>query len=458
VQLDAFHLPAGFSDAPRETVIEQDGVAAVSVRLPPNRIRELCQALVAARHALMTEPLSRTIDAIDAAARSLLDPAGAARGDVLRGLSAFTGLSAPMAEHVLDRVAADWLAPAMQRLVTAELGGAEAIEDFIVRPDGSRSRAVAPPLGLHVFSGNVPGVSVTSMVRALLVRSAVIGKPAAGEPVLAPAFARLLADVDPLVGACCAVIYWPGGDTDTEAAVLAHAELVVHYGGEQAIESLRARAAPDTRFVEHGPRVSFAVVSADAAPDAAVDLATAVALFDQQGCVSPQSAYVVGEPQDALAFAARVAAELDRIARSMPRGRLTAAESAAIHDFRTRAEFRAIAGGDVHLWIGPALSYTVIYDDDPTFSGTCLNRTLTIRSVASVQQLLSLVSPAARFLQTVGIAGFEPPEVRALAAALGEMGATRVAPIAAMPWPPATWHHDGRGPLLELVRWVDLET
>jgi hypothetical protein len=26
-----------------------------------------------------------------------------------------------------------------------------------------------------------------------------------------------------------------------------------------------------------------------------------------------------------------------------------------------------------------------------------------------------------------------------------------------MPWPPATWRHDGRDPLRELVSWTDLE-
>ena len=44
-----------------------------------------------------------------------------------------------------------------------------------------------------------------------------------------------------------------------------------------------------------------------------------------------------------------------------------------------------------------------------------------------------------------------------LAEALARAGATRIAPFDAAPFPPAGWRHDGRGPLEELVRWVDLE-
>jgi hypothetical protein len=458
VQLDAFHLPPGFEDVPLATIAERDGVRLRTARLDEAATARLADALRRARARLRSKPLARTIAAVDTAAGRLRDDDEPVRHLVLRSLEAFTGLHPAMARHVLDRISEDWLAPALHRLLTAELGGTDAVDGFIARGDGIRSRVVAPAIGLHVFSGNVPGVSVTSMVRALLVRSAVIGKPAAGEPFLAAAFARLLHEADPLVGDCCAVFYWSGGDAAVEAAVLRHAGLVVHYGGAEAIASLRARAAEGTTFVEHGPRLSLAVVNAAAAGhDAARDLARAVALFDQQGCVSPQAAYVVGSADDARSFAAAVADALAEIGASLPRGRLEPAEAAAIHTARTRAEFRAIGGENVHLWQGASLAYTVIYDGSPGVSGTCLNRTLVVRPVADVQQLIDTVEPAGMYLQTVGIAGFGDEDGLALAAALGEIGATRVAPISAMPWPPVTWHHDGRGPLRELVRWIDYE-
>ena len=40
---------------------------------------------------------------------------------------------------------------------------------------------------------------------------------------------------------------------------------------------------------------------------------------------------------------------------------------------------------------------------------------------------------------------------------LARLGASRVVPISQIPWPRPWWHHDGSGPLLDLVRWTDLE-
>lgn len=464
VDLDAFHLPAAFPGSgagiARFVVAERDGVRAHALRLSARRVAELCEALIHARDSSRDLAVGRVIAAIDSATRRLLDPAEPARHDVLRGLAAFSGLAPPMPELVLDRLSEDWLADPLQRLVHTELGGTDAIDGFLRRDDGSRVRAVAPPLGLHVFAGNVPGVSVTSIVRALLVRSAVLGKPAAGEPVLAAAFARLLADADPLVGASVAINYWEGGDIDVEAAALAHAGLVVHYGSHSAIASLRDRAPTGTAFIEHGPRISFAVVNPAGLDDpdgAARDLALAVALFDQQGCVSPQLAYIIGSAAIAHDFAARVAAALHALAATLPRGRLDPAEAIAVHQLRTRAEFRTISGDPIHVWQGQNLEYTVVCEPDPAFGGTCLNRTLIVKPVASPADLIDHVRPFHHVLQTVGVAGFEPLDLVDLATRLGDVGATRVTSLAAMPWPPPGWHHDGRGPLRELVRWVELE-
>jgi hypothetical protein len=456
MDIDAFHLPGVTADT--HVVAEQDGVRAVAPDLDPAALGQLCDRLIDAARRLKQLPVARIIAAIDAAARRLRDESSPVRDDVLRGLAAFTGYSPDMTRAVLDRMSEDWLAPALHRLVDAELGGADAIEGFVDRADGVRSRAVAPALGFHVFAGNVPGVSVTSIVRALIVRSAVFGKSARDEPVLAPAFARLLAAVDPEVGACVAVTCWEGGDVAREAAVLSRARLVVHYGGADAIASLRARADDGTLFIEHGPRLSFMLLDADAAHDAttARDAADAVAMFDQQGCVSPQIAWVVGSATDARAFAAATADALRSRADSLPRGRISAAEAAAVREARTRAEFRAIAGDDVLLWEGDDLAWTVILDPDSSFSGSRLNRTLIVRRAASVHDVIDLAAPHARYLQSVGVAGFEH-DTLTIAAALAEIGVTRVTPISAMPWPPVTWHHDGRGPLRELVRWVDVE-
>jgi len=449
MNFDAAHLPLAHA---RETfaVVQSEDVHVHAPVLTADDVRDVCARLIAARAALARMSTSRIIDAIDAATIRLAEDAA-----LPPLLAACTRSSLPMAGHVLQRMLQDWRAPVLHALVRAELGDAGVLDGFHARDDGAARHAQGPPLALHVFAGNVIGVAVTSIIRSLLVRSAVLGKSAAGEPVLAPAFARALAHVDPEVGACVAVTYWRGGDEALEAAALEHAEIVVHYGGADAIASLRRRA-PHTTFVEHGPRVSVALVNAPAPTHAAADLASAVAMFDQQGCVSPQVAYVVGGREQARAFAADVASELHALQQSLPRGRIDAAEAAAIREVRARAEFRAIAGADIGMWGGESLDYTVILGDDLAFEGSCLNRTLIVKQAHTVDAVIDALRPVRSLLQTAGIAGFD--RASGIAHRLADIGVTRITTLAGMPWPPMTWQHDGRGPLRELVRFVDDET
>jgi hypothetical protein len=462
---EAFHLPAGAAgdEATWRVVAEGDGVVVRAPAHSPAGISHVCRQLVAARQRLREMSTARVVAALDGAARHMLQPSG--REPLLHALAAATGYSPAMAAAVLERMASDWTAAALTGLVEAEFGSADAIDGFVRRAPGIRSRAEAPALGFHVFAGNVPGVSITSIARSLLVRTAVLGKVAAAEPVTAPAFARSLAEVDAEVAAAVAVTWWPGGDEELEAAALRHAGIVVHYGGAEAIASLRGRAPGHVRFVDHGPRVSFALAgghlfrpgAGQAFAAAARDAALAVATFDQQGCVSPHMLYVLAEPADARALAAAIARELGDVARRLPRGSIGPGEAAAVRELRSSAEFRAIAGADVELWAPRDLAWTVIYDGDPAFSGSCLNRTLMVKSVPDLDALVRVLQPAASLLQTAGLCGFGE-EVEAVARRLGDVGVTRVTPLRAMPWPPPAWHHDGRGPLVELTRWLDLES
>jgi len=456
--ISAAHLPPELQSHEEHVVAESGSVRVVTPRLDPDTVSAICRALIAA-HEQERVPVARIVRAVDAAAARLLDPMESARRDILDALHDISGFSPAMAAYMLDRAVQDWREPALDALIRAELGSDDAIDGFATRPDGTRCRAVAPPLALHILAGNVPGVGVTSLVRSLIVGSTVLAKPAAGEPVLTAAFARLLAEVDVHIGRRVAVAYWEGGDRALEAAALEHAGAVIHYGSADAIADLRARAPAHVSVVEHGPRVSIALVAGGAAadPQTARELASAVATFDQQGCVSPQAAWVIGSREQAHSLAQATAQALDILAHELPRGRIDPAEATAIREFRTRAEFAAIGGNDVSLWFGEGLAWSVVLDDEKTFEGTCLNRTLLVRYVPDIDTLIHVIRPAGHLLQTVGIAGFGADEITDIGARLAAAGATRITTLPRMPWPPPTWHHDGRGPLLELIRWVDVE-
>ncbi|HEX9186352.1 MAG TPA: acyl-CoA reductase, partial [Vicinamibacteria bacterium] len=81
-----------------------------------------------------------------------------------------------------------------------------------------------------------------------------------------------------------------------------------------------------------GLAVVTAALAADPASAAALALDTAT--WDQRGCLSPQLCFVAADRDTTTAFAARVAAELARLAETLPPARLGLGDRLAIRRFR----------------------------------------------------------------------------------------------------------------------------
>jgi hypothetical protein len=144
---------------------------------------------------------------------------------------------------------------------------------------------------------------------------------------------------------------------------------------------------------------------------------------------------------------------MEALERELPRGALSAGESSSIVQLRARSEFTPDA--EVHASAG-GTAWTVVFDPDPAFEASCLNRVVRVKPVDDLASVPALLRDFADVLQTVGLAA-DGDRSAARAAELGRLGASRVTAIGEMAWPPPWWHHDGHPPLGELVRWCDWE-
>jgi len=231
------------------------------------------------------------------------------------------------------------------------------------------------------------------------------------------------------------------------------------YGGDAAIEWVRAHAAPGARVISYPHRVSAALVLAertDELPDeAARAVATAVALFDQRGCVSPHTVYVVSpDPTLAERFAAGVADAMMLLDQSFPPGVPQFGEASAFHQAAGSIELEA-ASSDTGVRVhGLGTRWRVVYEPREGFRGSCLGRFVWIRPVASVEEAAAEMAPLRREIQTIGVWGRLGGEALER---LARLGVRRIAPIEGAPWPTARTRHDGVAPLRSLVRWVEVD-
>lgn len=456
-QFDAWWLP----DAPEELSLETLRVGDLECRYPtptPELLESTVRSLRRMSRVLADRPVMDIIDAIDAAAARLGDRSDAIRQQAEELVTAATGYSPPMTDLVLTRMTGDWRAEPLRRMLAAEVCDPAVLDTFSPVRDGRLARAYGPRLTFHVFAGNVPGVAVTSLIRSLMVKAPALGKLASGQPVLPVLFARALANVDPDLAQAFAVTYWPGGSRDAEWRVLQAAERVIVYGGAEAVDSYRARV-PQGRLVVHGPRFSAGLIAHDALaeePELPRKVAAAVAAFDQHGCVSPHSIWIEDPGgHETHAFADELAEAFQALEHELPRGRISDAEAAAIHQERGAAEMRGYDGA-VRVLAPEGTAWTVVVDHEPVFRASCLNRFVHVHPIGALEEAPDLLAPVGDQLQSVAIAA-APDRTLALADTLARIGATRITSFSRIPWPPPDWHHDGRGPLLELIRWADIE-
>jgi hypothetical protein len=372
------------------------------------------------------------------------------------------GFSKEMASEIVIGMARDWTAERLTELLRRELHDPGVLDGFCRLDEGRSVRARGPLLTFHVGAGTVPGVSVTSMIRALLVKSAVLLKPGLGDVVLPVLFAEALAEESPELSDAVAVTYWPGGSSSLEDLALQRAEAVVAYGGNEAIDSLRTRTPLTARFIAYHHRVSVGLVgrealTAERAPGVARAAARAVSMFDQRGCVSPHAIYVEqGGAVDPEEWAALLASAMADLEGELPGGHLTAADASAVHQMRGAAELREASGSGVRVFSPDESFWTVILEDEIGFTPSCLNRVVSLFPTPDLCQVAGSLGEVGDYLQTVAVEG-AGDRLPILAEALCQVGATRITSFEKVPWPPPWWHHDGASVFAGLIRWIDLE-
>jgi hypothetical protein len=254
------------------------------------------------------------------------------------------------------------------------------------------------------------------------------------------------------------------------SALFDEADCVTATGTDEALASIRRRLSPRTKFLGYGHQVSFGYVangnlSGVNARKAAAQAADDVVAWDQLGCLSPHVIYVEhGGTVSAELFAEMLAKELEE--REKTRGELPVEHAAAIASRRSFYETRAAHFHTntmpdypaTRIWKSEnSTAWTVIYEADPRFQTSCLNRFIYVKGVTELTEMLQNADSVRGKVSTVGLAA-PRDKVQGLAIELARWGVTRICPLGKMQKPPLTWRHDGRLPLGELIRWTDYET
>lgn len=291
------------------------------------------------REALSTLDGERLYDAWCGAADELRDPRSALRRRLDPLAAPAAGLSPPALEAALETLLRGYTGEPVRRLIERGRGTRR-------DPGETRSR-----LAVAIVAGNIPGLVVQVALPALVAGRPLLIKSPSAEPLIAPALIGALTEREPRIGEGLAAVTWPGGESPLERPLLRLAEPLIAFGHAETLADLRSRF--DGQLVEMGPKLSLAVIGADADPIAAGKaLAIDTALFEQRGCLSLQTIFTDGD-SDALAGAVR--SGLEDLALRWPPPPLEPALAGRIQQLRRLVELDGGESLDLPLRIGSVL-------------------------------------------------------------------------------------------------------
>lgn len=491
--ISAFYLPLGLEEG-LETALQRFGPAhdALELHLPVVGESDLIRWIDALRESreanLAHRPIGGIIRSLDRVVHRFLDPADSARREAIDALSRTGRWAPPMVERALDDAFQPLAKGGLAKWVATELGSVDALDRPVRRASGILHRAHGPEWSLHIYAGNVPSLPIWPMFSALLLKSALLAKTSAQEPLLAPLLARTIAEADEALGACVAAVWWKGGTNDLDRAALSRAPAVLAFGAGETMANVARLAKPGAKLVLHGPKVSVAYVERRALRYAALRglaarAALDVSLYDQEGCLSPHVFYLERRAEVPPAkFAEALAAALDAREAELPRRATESGEAARVQLYRAQARFEAAglaalgfrtegsgagAGGSsaasgggkesVGVLESPGTTkWTVVVEDRARFEPGPAHRTVRVGMIEGPEDLARLLGEKLGSVEALGLEARAMDRPR-LAAYFAGLGIPRIAPVGQLqhPWPLGT--HGGVKRLEPFITWSTVE-
>jgi hypothetical protein len=451
------NLPNYFlADLPPEAVLSSGMMAEACQTLKRNRERYLA--------ARSTPALIRLLSGI---AENWLEPDYPFRKLALERGPERMGFSRATLAAGLDAFFRRVTAENLRALLIQELGQVGRLDSLSATDSEHAAQRAAlantPELLFHITGGIIPNPALVSIIFGVLLRSAQFVKCARGASFLPRLFAHSLYDADAKLGACLEVAEWPGGTAHLESHLFNEADCVTATGSDETLARIRSQLPVRTRFLGYGHRVSFGYIAHEALSGfnpkkIATRAAADVVAWNQLGCLSPHVIYVEhGGNVTAEQFGEMLAGELARREETEPRGELPAQSAAAIASRRAFYEIRAAHSPETRHWASEnSTAWTVIYEADPRFQLSCLNRFVYVKGVSDLTGALQSADSIRGKVSTVGLAATED-RAPALVTQLARWGVTRVCPLGQMQDPPLLWRHDGRPALGDFVTWTDWE-
>lgn len=319
----------------------------------------------------------------------------------------------------------------------------------------SFGRTVLQPLGvlLHVAPGNMAGLPAFTAAEGLLTGNLNLVKLPREDKGLTLAVFQKLTRLEPGLSPYLYAFDIPSGDTASLRRLAALADGIVTWGGDGAVEAMRALAPPGCKLIEWGHRLSFAYLS----HWEGLDLSGLAGHVIRTGGLLCSSCQVIYLDTDYLSVAEQFCKKflpvLEKAAAAHYKAPGQAAQAALYAREAALEQITDRSGAGDLNFSGRCCSLTLRRDYELELSH--LHGNVLVKRLPREKTLSTLRRQRGR-LQTAGL--LCPPEEREeLTALLARAGVNRITAPEHMSDTFPEEAHDGEYPLRRYVRLVDAE-
>ncbi len=303
---------------------------------------------------------------------------------------------------------------------------------------------------LHIHAGNVFTSGLFGIIYGLLSLNPQLVKPSSEEPLFPWLFVHSIIILNPSLAAHLAYYNWPGGTKTHEEVVFAYSDKIFAYGDDNTISDMNNRMPSSVQFHGYGHKFSFGFISNDNLlmedfSEIARRIAYDVALYEQQGCMSPHFILIESDSFDIVVkLGNKLAEEMNSLEVKLPAGIKSIEEKSLIKSIRDELSFQSSLNHGIKLLeSNNSLNWTVVCLQNTQVPISCLNRFIYLVLFPKKETIGELLKPFIGKIQTIGYWG-SLKQLNGLTSELSALRANRFCLLGEMQKPAIKERHRGK--------------
>jgi len=339
----------------------------------------------------------------------------------------------------------------------------QCLDEFIEFESGKFIKAQPKGVVCHFIAGNVPTLSIYSLVQALLCKNLnLLRVPMESIKIVVELLKPLLNIEIAFEGKeyygrdllkSTGIIYFPSYEKVLNVQMSLRADVRIVWGGETAVNTITLLPKKTTcKDVIFGPKYSFAVfdrsmLESPNLSKAFDDFARDIMSFGQNACSSPQVLFIETSNLSLKEAGFKLSESLKKLIKRSCKASIP--ESTVARILNKRGEYLLCTAKDIIC--SKDFQYTILMDREICLEEPINGTTIFLKEVEDILEVCKLITPR---IQTIGIASENDDNMKDFANRVSLRGVDRLVKVGCMNFYDSPW--DGILLMSELVKWTTL--